>query len=792
MSTMYEDVTRSARLLLTHQPEPVYIEDVEGRVLWGNPAYERLAQPGKARAAYGERVPVRSEDGRTIAYTVYSRAASEDRAAVWHRIVAEHTSDTIVLVDRDAVVRYVSPSFASFTGYRLEQYEGIGAFDVIHKEDREQVNDVFRNVLASKAEAQTEYRVVRVDGHTIHAEARVKPVLDGDGEVQYVVAVVRDMTERKEAERLLENILENVGAGIWSTDRDFTRHTFMSKSMEKLSGLPREEVMPRPMRMHDHIHPDDNERMMRELKPKLDKGIPIDIPIRFIHVEGETRWARMIVQPVLDRHGETTRLDSIVVDITEQKRSELALEESRQRYKSLFENNLDGVFSIELSGYFIVNANPAFEAITGVEKARLAGRCFLGVVGDEDHGDVHESLLRVQREGRPRDLECRLAPTKDGRQRIVHITFVPIFLEQALTGIHGIVKDITKRKEEERELIDSERRYKALQQSLNRFSNDLANVMKVSDLERRLLNEVRDVLQAEDAAIEEVPKGEEPRLPTADVRIRIGEKRHPAYLRLGLPRKLLPIEREWLETVVRHVTILYDNLHLIEDLMKRMEELVSKNETPRWMLRLLFKLSEKERATLSSDLHDAVLQDLIIWYRKLESLRSQRRFDPDAAEALMRIEEGLLDAIHQIRITCNELRPPFLLKMGLVESLKSLFEYTRMFANYEIEFSAEATAESLNEEQLLGVYRIVQELLNNANKHSKATKVAIALRDEEDGLAFAYSDDGVGMEWSAYEDSFRHMGLAGIEKRVLSLEGRAAFRSAPGQGFHVEIRFPKL
>ncbi|TLS51591.1 PAS domain S-box protein [Paenibacillus antri] len=791
MTAIYEDVLRGARQWLTHVPEPVYIEDLEGRVLWGNPAYEELAAQSGRLAAARNRVPVARDDGRTIAYAVYAKPEADPRAEVY-RIVAEHTSDTIVLVDREAYVRYVSPSFETLSGYNIEQYEGIGAFDIIHKDDREQVNGVFRSVLESKTEAETEYRVMRANGGIVYAEARVKPVLDREGEVRYVVAVVRDVSERKEAERQLDNILENVGAGVWSTDRDFTRHTFMSKSMEKLCGLPREEVMNRPMRMHDHIHPDDNEHMIRVLKPKLDRGIPADIPIRFIHVEGETRWARMIVTPVLDRHGETVRLDSIVVDITEQKRSELALEESRQRYKSLFENNLDGVFSIELDGYYLVNANPAFEAITGIEKSRLANRCFLGVVYDEDHADVYDALQRVRQEGRPRDIECRLAPGKDG-QRIVQITFVPILLHGSLNGIHGIAKDITKRKREERELVESEKRYKALQQSLNRFSNDLANVMKVSDLERRLIDEVRDVLNAARATIEEVPSGEEAsRTTSEDVWIRIGEKRHPVYLRIGLGHELLPIEREWLETAVRYVTILYDNLHLIEDLMKRMEELALDREAPRWMLRLLFKLSEKERATLSSDLHDSVLQDLIIWYRKLESLRSLRTFEPEAMRELMRIEEGLLDAIHQIRITCNELRPPFLLKMGLVESLKSLFEYTRMFANYEIEFTAaEASAVSYGEEHILGVYRIVQELLNNANKHSRATKIGISLTEGEDGLVFAYADDGVGMEWTSYEDSFQHMGLAGIEKRVLSLGGRVAFRSAPREGFHVDIRFPK-
>jgi len=217
---------------------------------------------------------------------------------------------------------------------------------------------------------------------------------------------------------------------------------------------------------------------------------------------------------------------------------------------------------------------------------------------------------------------------------------------------------------------------------------------------------------------------------------------------------------------------------------------VTKNETPKWMLRLLFKLSEKERASLSGDLHDSVLQDLIIWYRKLESLRSTALFDKGTQSQLEQIEEGLLDAIHQIRITCNELRPPFLLKMGLVESLKSLFSYTRMFANYEIAFSAEELDGPLNEEQILGVYRVVQELLNNASKHSKANRVTMSLSGADGRIRFTYSDDGVGVDLTALEGSFQHMGIAGIEKRVLSLEGEVELKSAPQQGFHVHIELP--
>lgn len=711
----------------------------------------------------------------------------------WYRIIAENTSDTIVLVDNESVVRFVSPSLRNMTGYELNQYEGMDAFSIIHPDDRARVRELHGNVLLSKAAVDMEYRVIHAEGRLIYVESRVKPVLDSEGNVKYVVAVARDITERKKSGELLENILDNVNAAVWSTDHQFTRYTFCSESIKKVIGLTREEIISSPIRLHDFIHPDDNIRLMGEVNRQLDQGQRVNQAIRLIHVEGEERWAQLIIQPSVRDTGRIGRLDGILMDITEKMRSELAREESEQRYKSLFENNLDGVFSIDLMGYYLVNANPAFETITGIELTKLPDRCFLGMICDEDHPSVYETLHDVTVHGKPMDIECRLW-VREQAEKIVSITFVPIYLGGNLNGIHGIVKDITRRKLEERELIDSEQRYKLLQMSLNRFSNDLANVMKVSDLETRLIDELKSVLKVNAVSIEEMPPGEESVMRTSeDTWIQIGAKKHPVYLRIALQQSLLIIEEEWLETVVHYVTILYDNLHLIEDLMKRLEDLVAvgADETPKWMLRLLFKLSEKERATLSSDLHDSVLQDLIIWYRKLESLSSQRSFDANTQTDLRNIEEGLLDAIHQIRITCNELRPPFLLKMGLVESLKSLFEYTRMFANYKIDFSSEQLLSPLNEEQIIGIYRIVQELLNNANKHSKAETVKISLQEGGGTIVFTYSDDGVGMDLSAFGGSFQHMGIAGIEKRVMSLEGKIEFQSAPKQGFHAHIQFPK-
>ncbi|WP_066308750.1 PAS domain S-box protein [Bacillus sp. FJAT-29814] len=712
-----------------------------------------------------------------------------DNDLIKYKIVADHTSDVIVLVDSRAIVRYVSPSIETTTGYTVEQYEGIDAFDIIHPEDRDHVRTMHNQAVQTKTSVTImEYRIIHAQGRTIYFEGKVKPVLDSFGNVKYVVAVVRDITERKKTEQLLERILENVNSAVWSTDNNFRYFNYCSKSIEKISGIPRKEIMFNPIRLHDHIHPEDNEMLRGEVKNKLNKGIPMTKVVRYIHVENETKWVRIIVHPIMNNKGVVERWDGMNMDITELKKSEQALEESEQRYKSLFENNLDGVFSIDLKGNF-VHANQSFEKITGIQIEKLTDRCFIGLIYDEDHRPVYQVLSEVMQMQEPRDVECRIIRPERGEQ-IVSITFVPIFQFGKLIGVHGIVKDITEKKREEQELIKSEERYKTLQQSINRFSNDLANVMKVSELENRLMEEVKQVLPVASVSIEEVA-GETPiNEDNHEIWAKIAEKEHQIYLRVKISHPLLKMEREWLETAVHYVTILYDNLQFIEDLMKRLEYMVASNDRPKWMLRLLFRLSEKERASLSSDLHDSVLQDLIIWYRKLESLRSTSTFNKEIKGELIEIEEGLLDAIHQIRITCNELRPPFLLKLGLVESLKSLFSYSRMFSNYEIDFTEANLNQPLNEDQILGLYRIVQELLNNANKHSQATRVTIALKDHGETIHFSYKDNGVGMDLSQSEASFKHMGLAGIQNRVVSLDGEAKIKSAPKQGVQVDILIP--
>jgi two-component system sensor histidine kinase ComP len=365
------------------------------------------------------------------------------------------------------------------------------------------------------------------------------------------------------------------------------------------------------------------------------------------------------------------------------------------------------------------------------------------------------------------------------------------------------------------------------QSSLDRFSSQISKIMKVPDLEERLLREVLDVLPVKAAALLQVEHEEERILlkrTQGDIQeeqqaelltelqdmvhdYTIGNcikfesglccvigKHQKGHTLLWICNKVNRVqfnrdELVWLQTISNYVSMVYENLQLIEGVIMDLE-VRSHAKAPAWVLRMLFQLTEKERRRLAADLHDSALQDQLLWYRKLEMIMDETDLNAEVRDRLTQIKEGLLDVVHQIRETCNELRPPFLKEMGVVEAIDNLCNYAQFHSNYSIDFNYEGFNLELDDEYVLTIYRITQELLRNTTKHAKASNVEILLRQNHEHIAYVYRDNGVGMDMLRLQSSFKHMGLSGIRERVSGFEGETMFHSAIGEGFEVIITLP--
>ncbi|MCA0982551.1 sensor histidine kinase [Halobacillus yeomjeoni] len=252
-------------------------------------------------------------------------------------------------------------------------------------------------------------------------------------------------------------------------------------------------------------------------------------------------------------------------------------------------------------------------------------------------------------------------------------------------------------------------------------------------------------------------------------------------------------EKTYLQTISHNANIAIENMNLIEDLVAELQRL--KNDQtqkyPTWLSRLLFTIAENQRKQLSIDLHDTVLQEQLYLYRKMDDLIGYRKdLPPTLHSELLTYKESLLDSIHLIRETCNELRPAFIEELGLVQSLKNLIHQYQLRSNFTVYFTFERFNAELDQEHILAIFRVVQELLTNAMKHSHAKIVKLSLSNDDKQVMLLYSDNGIGMDFSYQRNLFSHIGLSGIEQRVNGLNGNLSIETEPGEGFKTIITFP--
>jgi len=201
---------------------------------------------------------------------------------------------------------------------------------------------------------------------------------------------------------------------------------------------------------------------------------------------------------------------------------------------------------------------------------------------------------------------------------------------------------------------------------------------------------------------------------------------------------------------------------------------------------------EEERTRMSRELHDEFGQTLTAAKINLQLLR-QTSADSAAAQ---RLDDsiGMVDGmIRQARNIALGLRPPLLDEAGLVPALehhlKSLADRTGVAIAFDAGPGAAGAPPGLN----TTVFRVVQEAVNNALRHARASSIRVSLQSEPEALLLTIEDDGVGFDPEAVSQRAKrgeHLGLLGMTERVKSAGGTITLDSRPGSGSRVAVRIP--
>jgi signal transduction histidine kinase len=265
------------------------------------------------------------------------------------------------------------------------------------------------------------------------------------------------------------------------------------------------------------------------------------------------------------------------------------------------------------------------------------------------------------------------------------------------------------------------------------------------------------------------------------VPLRAGFETYGAVLFASIKPNAFTYEHlELLTIFCNQATIALQNASLYQSLREERDKIVDKEE--------------EARRKLARDLHDGPTQGVAAIAMRLNFARLLMERDPARARGeLERLEDLAHRTVKEIRSMLFTLRPIILETEGLVAALNQYADNLRENDNLLVEVDAERYKECLDSDAQGVVFAIIEEAVNNAKKHARASKIVVRLATEKDLFVAQVTDNGRGFDVQAVERSYGtrgSLGMINLKERAELVEGTLNIESAPGQGTRITLLVP--
>ena len=303
-------------------------------------------------------------------------------------------------------IKFVSESIETVFGISKEAFlKNKDIFlEYYHPEDLERIRTTSEALEKEKSPKLYYYRFRHPKKNSyIWIEERVTPWFDSKGKLTEVFGVARDVTEQKTAEEALikseerfrvvaQNASDMVFRYRFFPER---RYVFVSPSSEIITGYSPEEYYADPSLIQKITVPEDLPVLDRSTEEILAGRPEVNTPmiLRNIRKDGTRIWTETRYNPTYDESGKIIAIDGITRDITASKKSELEMMKSRESYKSLVEQNPDGIVIAGFDGK-IIFANKAASAISGIDQ--LVGFRFMDFLPEDQRAHSAERINKIK------------------------------------------------------------------------------------------------------------------------------------------------------------------------------------------------------------------------------------------------------------------------------------------------------------------------------------------------------------------------------------------------------------
>jgi PAS domain S-box-containing protein len=748
--------------------------------------------------------------------SVTNNAISQEEEASRYRALVDSMNDGFGIINKEGVFTYVNSRFAKMLGYSEEEMVGKKILEFVDERNKKVIRD---NIRHRQDGESTQYEVewTKSSGEQLAAIVSGAPMFDEDGNHRGSFAVITDISELRASQRALEEnaemmrqIFEESQIGIELFDANgilvaANRAALKQGGIKELNDLLGFSLF-------------DDPNVPNEIKARLIRGEPVKYETTFdfekVKAEGlyeTSRSGQMIldawITPLgIENGGAIKGYLSQILEITEERQTEAALEDTEKRYQLLAENVTDVIFTSDLE-LNVTYVSPSIEHLLGYSVEELEGKSMIELMAPASVWTAIEAVKealelekisdQTKTRGDAPPLEIQLK-RKDGS--MVWTEVARTFTRDAKgkpTGVLGVARNIEERREARKALVESEVKYRTLiNQSLQGFL-----IIKTAPLQIRFTNpafagflersveevlaltskEILDIIHPDDRdlilnRLQELMKGAPPnKIPTI---IRV-------FQRDG--------DMQWLEVFGRRIE--FEEAPAIQ--------VVAMNITDRYDAEKHIE-TQKERALHLIDLmaHDFRNQlQIILGSTMVMELKLQ---DPEARRLLGQIVssvERCQSMISKVKVTEPLMSVPLRIRKldtaieSVVESQKS------QHRDVSFEMSLGAANSLVEADQFLE--QLLENIIENAieHNHSDERVVWLSLKESGEGYEISIGDNGQGISGSlktAIFDVSRRYGGVGLHqsKQICDKYGgridvRDRIKGQPTKGAEFIVWLPK-
>ena len=468
------------------------------------------------------------------------------------------------------------------------------------------------------------------------------------------------------------------------------------------------------------------------------------------------------------------------VDAATSVSTELAIRHLNEELQSLYEGAAEGILVIDVSAQRFVRANRAICELLGYSKEELLSLSVADIHSPEDLPEVLETFDAMHQG----NLKCaRSIPCLRKDDRIVHTDVVVNHI-----GCHPqpmmvcFYRDVTEQNRTIELLRESESKLRSLFENLPDLVVTIDRNAHVHFVNRSTPQIDREMLLGADGFSFIAPEHQ-----------KVCHNALNQAFATGQPQtaELQDIFGHWWSSRLVPLDMQGDNdlaMMICADITQERLATEAVNKEQR-LLRQLLELHERERRLIAYEIHDGFAQQLTGALFRMQAFREMQSHK--AEKAWENFDSALLlisRAIDETRRLISGLRPPILDESGIVEAVEYLICEHERRGGPKIEFVRDVAFERLAPPLESAIFRIVQESLQNACRHSRSDTIRVDLTQRGNRIHVDVRDWGVGFSPETVEE--QRFGLQGIRERVRLLDGHVVIESALGKGTHIAVDLP--